>query len=80
MSYSVNFYGNKDFDSQEEIEAFEKDVIEKVTAFANSLPGLSGGTVNTTSQPQTVLHASDGAATNPDGSPVEGNPTDDDAE
>lgn len=70
MSYSVNLYGHKDFETPAEVEAFEKDVIQRVTEFAHSLPGLGGGTINTLTQPQTVLQASDGAATQPDGSPV----------
>lgn len=79
MSYSVNLYGHKDFESAEEVEAFERDVIDKVTQFAHSLPGLGGGTVNTSSQPQHVIQPSDEAqATNPDGSPA--NPTDPDDE
>lgn len=71
MSYSVNLYGHKDFESAAETEAFEREVIQRVTDFAHSLPGLSGGTINTGSQPQEVLQASDGAApTGPTGAPL----------
>jgi hypothetical protein len=70
MSYSVNFYGHKDFESAAEVEAFEKDVIQRVTDFVHSLPGVGGGTINTSTQAQAVLQASDEAvATKPDGSP-----------
>lgn len=71
MSYNVSLWGHKEFDTAEEVEAFERDVIDKVKAFAASLPGMGGGYVNTHSQAQEVLPASDGAATNEDGSPVE---------
>jgi hypothetical protein len=71
VSYSVNFYGHKDLSTPDEVEAFEREVIDKVTAFATTLPGLGGGTINTTTQAQVVLQASDGTEpTNPDGSPV----------
>lgn len=72
MSYSINLYGHKDFESAAEVEAFEKDVIQRVTDFAHSLPGLGGGTINTSTQAQAVLQPSDeAAASNPDGSPVQ---------
>jgi hypothetical protein len=70
MSYSVTLYGHKDFETAEETDAFELDVIDRVKAFAESLPGLGGGTINTQSQEQVVLQASDGTATAPDGSPI----------
>lgn len=79
MAYSVTIHGHSDFDTAEEVAAFELDVIERVKEFAASLPGCGGGTVNTTSQAQTVLPASDGAEpTNADGSPTaEDKPKDD---
>lgn len=71
LSYNVNIWGHKDLETEDELIAFEQDVIAKVKEFAASLPGMGGGYVNTHSQPQEVLPASDGAATNPDGSPAE---------
>jgi hypothetical protein len=72
MSYSVTIHGHSDLDTPDEVQAFELDVIDRVTKFAATLPGCGGGTVNTTTQAQAVLPASDGAEpTNADGSPIE---------
>lgn len=60
---SATFMVHKDFDTAEEVAAFEQETIDKIKAFAESLPGFGGGTVNAQTQPQTVLQASDGGAT-----------------